>query len=56
MKRRSSKQPPDKKPIAANSELWRKIPEGLQEKVQGGQSLIPTGLIISTGIEDRGEY
>ena len=36
MKRRSSKQPNDKKPVVANSELWREIPIGLQEKVRGG--------------------
>ena len=37
MKRRSSKQPTDKKPVVlANSELWREIPDGLQGKVRGG--------------------
>ena len=36
MKRRSSKQPTDKKPVVANSELWREIPEGLQATVSGG--------------------
>ena len=35
MKRRSSKQPTDKKPIK-DKELWREIPLGLQGKVRGG--------------------
>ena len=36
MKIGSSKQPTDKKPVVVNSELWREIPDGLQEKVCGG--------------------
>ena len=39
MKRRSSKQLTDKKPIF-NKELWREIPEGLQGKVRGGGIVI----------------
>ncbi len=35
MKRRSSKQPTDKKPIL-DKELWREIPDKLQGKVRGG--------------------
>ncbi len=35
MKRRSSKQPTDKKPIF-NKELWREIPATVQGKVRGG--------------------
>ncbi len=38
MKRRNSKQPNDKKPVVANSELWRELAIGLQGKVRGGQS------------------
>ena len=40
MKRRSSKQPTDKKPVVANHELWREISEGLQGKVRGGQVVV----------------
>ncbi len=36
MKRRSSKQPTDKKPVVANSELWRKLTESSQATVSGG--------------------
>ena len=36
MKRRSSKQPTDKKPVVANNEQWRELTEGLQGKVRGG--------------------
>ncbi len=36
MKRRNNEQPSDKKPLLANSELWRELTEGLQEKVRGG--------------------
>ncbi len=36
MKRRSSKQPSDKKPLVANKKLWRELTEGLQGKVRGG--------------------
>ena len=36
MKRRSSKQPSDKKPVVANQKLWRELTEGLQGKVRGG--------------------
>ncbi len=32
----NKKQPTDKKPVVANNELWREIPEGLQGKVRGG--------------------
>ncbi len=36
MTRSNKKQPTDKKPVVANSKLWREIPEGLQGKVGGG--------------------
>ena len=37
MKRRNNnEQANDKKPLLANSELWREIPIGLQRKVRGG--------------------
>ena len=36
MKRRSSKQPNDKKLVVANNELWREIPISLQGKVREG--------------------
>ena len=36
MKRRSNEQPTDKKPVVANSELWRELTVGLQGKVRGG--------------------
>ena len=36
MTRSNKKQPTDKKPVVANKELWREIPEGLQGKVRGG--------------------
>ena len=36
MKRRNSKQPTDKKPVVANSELWRKLTESSQATVSGG--------------------
>ena len=36
MTRRNSKQPNDKKPVVANSELWRELTEGSQGKVRGG--------------------
>ncbi len=42
MKRRSSKQPTDKKPLVANNELWRELTVGLQGKVRGGQTLTLT--------------
>ena len=37
MKRRSSKRPTEVKPLLAERQLWREIPEGLQGKVRGGQ-------------------
>ena len=40
MKKRSSKQPIEKKPLLANSELWREIPEGLQGTVRGGREAV----------------
>ena len=32
----SPSEPTDKKPVVANSELWRELTEGLQGKVRGG--------------------
>ena len=53
MKRRSSKQPTDKKPVVANSELWREIPIGLQGKVRGGTT--EDGNFTETKIADIGQ-
>ena len=36
MTRSNKKQPTDKKPVVANSELWRELTEDLQGKVRGG--------------------
>ena len=45
MKRRNSKQPTDKKPLLANSKLWREIPIDFQGKVRGGQGeSVPDGV------------
>ena len=38
MKRRSSKQLTEKKPLLANNQMWREIPESLQGKVVGGET------------------
>ena len=47
MTRSNKKQPTDKKPVVANSELWREIPDGLQGKVVGGETTPTTDVTRS---------
>ncbi len=55
MTRSNKKQPTDKKPVVANSTLWREIPEGLQKKVGGGITIIEVRSSIITGTTAPGE-